>query len=149
MLLLLDTKLEIKSQVDHHMIYLTSIHIEGQALKALMKERKDLIQVQIYSNGCQVNPALCICINSFFFFLQYKQKMIDFEKTASDPKRLFQASFQLLEEEKWRNNCLPRLLYLDRQLIKALNEFEKLAGKPVMIGERRYLDTLVRIGVIY
>lgn len=75
--------------------------------------------------------------------------MIDFEKTASDPKRLFQASFQLLEEEKWRNNCLPRLLYLDRQLIKALNEFEKLAGKPVMIGERRYLDTLVRIGVIY
>lgn len=68
MLLLLDTKLEIKSQVDHHMTYLTSIHIEGQALKALMKERKDLIQVQIYSNGCQVNPALCICINSFFFF---------------------------------------------------------------------------------
>ncbi|KAL9540773.1 hypothetical protein MBANPS3_009498 [Mucor bainieri] len=109
-----NTKLEIKSQVDHHMTYLTSIHIEGQALKALMKERKDLIQ-----------------------------KMIDFEKTASDPKRLFQASFQLLEEEKWRNNCLPRLLYLDRQLIKALNEFEKLAGKPVMIGERRYLDTLL------
>ncbi|KAI8636916.1 hypothetical protein BD408DRAFT_425401 [Parasitella parasitica] len=109
-----NTKLEIKSQVDHHMTYLTSIHIEGQALKALMKERKDLIQ-----------------------------KMIDFEKTASDPKRLFQASFQLLEEEKWRNNCLPRLLYLDRQLIKAINEFEKLAGKPVMIGERRYLDTLL------
>lgn len=68
LLLLLDTKLEIKSQVEHHMTYLTSIHIEGQALKALMKERKDLIQVQIYSNGCQVNPALCICINSFFVF---------------------------------------------------------------------------------
>lgn len=65
LLLLLDTKLEIKSQVDHHMTYLTSIHIEGQALKALMKERKDLIQVQIYSNDCHVNPALCICINSF------------------------------------------------------------------------------------
>jgi hypothetical protein len=28
------------------MTYLTSIHIEGQALKALMKERKDLIQVR-------------------------------------------------------------------------------------------------------
>jgi hypothetical protein len=65
LLLLLDTKLEIKSQVDHHMTYLTSIHIEGQALKALMKERKDLIQVQIYSNDCHANPALRICINSF------------------------------------------------------------------------------------
>lgn len=74
LLLLLDTKLEIKSQVDHHMTYLTSIHIEGQALKALMKERKDLIQVQIYSNGCQVNPALCICINSFFFFCNINRK---------------------------------------------------------------------------
>lgn len=69
--------------------------------------------------------------------------MIDFEKTASDPKRLFQASFRLIEEEKWRNSCLPRLLQLDRALIKALGEFERLAGKPVMIGERRYLDTLV------
>lgn len=27
------------------MTYLKSIHFEGQALKALMKERKDLIQV--------------------------------------------------------------------------------------------------------
>lgn len=69
--------------------------------------------------------------------------MIDFEKTASDPKRLFQASFQLLEEERWRNSCLPRLLQLDHQLIKAIDEFEKLAGKPVMIGNRRYMDTLV------
>lgn len=69
--------------------------------------------------------------------------MIDFEKTASDPKRLFQASFRLIEEEKWRNTCLPHLLQLDRQLIKAIEEFERLAGKPVMIGERRYLDTLL------
>lgn len=70
--------------------------------------------------------------------------MIDFEKTASDPKRLFQASFRLIEEEKWRNTCLPHLLQLDRALIKAIGEFEKLAGKPVMIGDRRYLDTLVK-----
>ncbi|GAA5808538.1 hypothetical protein MFLAVUS_001929 [Mucor flavus] len=109
-----NTKIEIKTTVDKHMTYLNSIHIEGQALKALMKERKELIQ-----------------------------KMIDFEKTASDPKRLFQASFRLIEEEKWRNSCLPRLLHLDRALIKAIGEFERLAGKPVMIGERRYLDTLL------
>lgn len=41
----IDTKLEIKTEVDLHMTYLKSIHYEGQALKALMKERKDLIQV--------------------------------------------------------------------------------------------------------
>lgn len=40
-----DTKIEIKTEVDHHMTYLKSIHSEGQALKALMKERKELIQV--------------------------------------------------------------------------------------------------------
>lgn len=43
----LDTKLEIKSEVDGHIMYLESIQLEGQALKALMKERKDLIQVKL------------------------------------------------------------------------------------------------------
>ncbi|EIE81950.1 hypothetical protein RO3G_06655 [Rhizopus delemar RA 99-880] len=109
-----NTKHEIKVIVDRQIEYLQSMAGKGKALMALMQERKDLIQ-----------------------------KMIDFEKKASDPKRLFQASFQLLEEEKWRNSCLPRLLQLDRSLIKAIQEFEKLAGKPVMFGEKRYLDTLL------
>ncbi|OBZ88485.1 Coiled-coil domain-containing protein 87, partial [Choanephora cucurbitarum] len=110
----LNTKLEIETAVNDHRVYLERICAEGQALQALMKERKDLIQ-----------------------------KMLDFEKKASDPRRLFQASFQLLEEEKWRRTCLPRLLQLDRQLIKAIDEFEKSAGKPVMIGDKRYLDALL------
>ncbi|KAI8071171.1 microtubule associated protein-domain-containing protein [Gilbertella persicaria] len=109
-----NNKLEIKTAVEIHIAYLKNIRGEGQALQALMKERKDLIQ-----------------------------EMIDFEKKASDPRRLFQASFRLLEEEKWRNSCLPRLLQLDRQLIKAIGEFEKLAEKPVMIGDKRYLDALL------
>lgn len=113
-MIIIDTKHEIKVIVDRQIEYLQSMAGKGKALMALMQERKDLIQ-----------------------------KMIDFEKKASDPKRLFQASFQLLEEEKWRNSCLPRLLQLDRSLIKAIQEFEKLAGKPVMFGEKRYLDTLV------
>ena len=117
------------------MTYLSSIHQEGQALKALMKERKDLIQVKKKQKHT-LHPFS-------FVILVFLQKMIDFEKTASDPKRLFQASFRLIEEEKWRNTCLPRLLQLDRALIKAIGEFERLAGKPVMMGERRYLDTVV------
>ncbi|KAI8888430.1 hypothetical protein K501DRAFT_329795, partial [Backusella circina FSU 941] len=109
----IESKSELVSVVTNHVAFLKSLQVDGKALSSLINERKDLIQ-----------------------------KMIDFEKTASDPKRLFQASFQLIEEEKWRNSCLPRLLHLDRALIKALQEFEKLAGKPVMIGNRRYLDTL-------
>ncbi|KAJ3323376.1 carboxypeptidase C prc1 [Boothiomyces sp. JEL0866] len=39
-----------------------------------------------------------------------------FEITASDPKRLFQPSFQLLEEEKFRKTCFPSLLKLEGEL---------------------------------
>lgn len=69
--------------------------------------------------------------------------MINFEKNASDPKRLFQASFQLLQEERWRNSCFPNLLQLDDALFKAVREFEYISGKPFIYGQRRYLDTLV------
>lgn len=69
--------------------------------------------------------------------------MINFEKNASDPKRLFQASFQLLQEERWRNSCFPNLLQLDDALFKAVREFEYVSGKPFIYGQRRYLDTLV------
>ncbi|KAI8976496.1 microtubule associated protein-domain-containing protein [Pilobolus umbonatus] len=107
------SKTEINASVNKHMTYLKTIGIEG-------------LDVHI---DYELTPK--------------KKKMIDFEKTASDPKRLFQASFQLLEEEKWRNTCLPRLLLLDRSLIKAIQEYEQLTDKPVMIGSRRYLDTLL------
>ncbi|KAI8975444.1 microtubule associated protein-domain-containing protein [Mycotypha africana] len=111
-----DSKAEIEQLVNTHIAYLNKIHIEGKQVQRLMQERKDLIR-----------------------------KMIDFEKTASDPRRLFQASFQLLEEERWRNTCLPRLLHLDEKLIQAILEYEKLAGKPILCAgsNQRYLNTLL------
>ena len=51
--------------------------------------------------------------------------MIEFEKTASDPRRLFQASFRLLEEEKWRRSCWPNLVKIEDQLINACLAYEE------------------------
>lgn len=51
--------------------------------------------------------------------------MIEFEKTASDPRRLFQPSFRLLEEEKWRKSCWPNLVKIEDQLINACIAYEE------------------------
>ena len=55
--------------------------------------------------------------------------MIAFEQTASDPKRLFQSSFQLVEEEKFRRRAYPTLLKLESTLLNAIIKFEQ--GKPI------------------
>ncbi|KAL0085822.1 microtubule associated protein-domain-containing protein [Phycomyces blakesleeanus] len=99
--------------VDEHIAYLKTIQHESSTVSELMKQRKELVQ-----------------------------KMIDFEKNASDPKRLFQASFQLLDEERWRNTCFPTLVRLDNELIQAVHEFERISHKPFMYNDRRYLDIL-------
>ncbi len=50
--------------------------------------------------------------------------MIAFEHTAKDPKRLFQASFRLVDEDKFRRKAYPTLLNLEEKLLKALEKFE-------------------------
>lgn len=63
-------------------------------------------------------------------------KMLEFEKIASDPKRLFKSSFQLNSEEKFRNSAYPTLLKLEEMLFSAIERYEeefdlfKLEGKP-------------------
>ncbi|KAG0191903.1 carboxypeptidase C prc1 [Apophysomyces sp. BC1034] len=109
----LNTMDEVRVIVDEHIKYLQKIQHDGARLAKLMKERKELIQ-----------------------------EMIDFEKTASDPSRLFRASFQLNQEERWRKTCFPTLLRLDDELIEAVCNFERISKKPFIVGERRYLDTL-------
>ncbi|KAI8335085.1 microtubule associated protein-domain-containing protein [Chlamydoabsidia padenii] len=100
--------------VDKHMSYLKHIQSSCHTVASIMKDRKDLIQ-----------------------------KMIDFETSASDPKRLFQASFRLMEEERWRKTCFPTLLHLDDLLIKAVQEYERISEKHFMVGNKRYLDVLM------
>ncbi|CDS02677.1 hypothetical protein LRAMOSA00082 [Lichtheimia ramosa] len=108
-----DTMDQVHLLVDEHMKYLQRVQPKAILVAKIMKQRNDLIQ-----------------------------EMINFEKNASDPKRLFQASFQLLQEERWRNSCFPNLLQLDDALFKAVREFEYVSGKPFIYGQRRYLDTL-------
>jgi len=50
--------------------------------------------------------------------------MISFEQRASDPQRLFQPSFQLVEEEKSRKRAYVLLLKLEGSLIDMLEKFE-------------------------
>ncbi|KAI8870451.1 hypothetical protein GQ42DRAFT_178565 [Ramicandelaber brevisporus] len=52
------------------------------------------------------------------------ERMIEFERSASDPRRLFQASFRLVEEEKFRKSCYPTLVALESKLIDSLEMFE-------------------------
>lgn len=56
------------------------------------------------------------------------EKMTDFEKIASDPKRLFKSSFQLNTEEKFRNNAYPSLLKMEEALFKLLDSYENDFG---------------------
>lgn len=51
-------------------------------------------------------------------------KMREFEKSASDPARLFRSSFQLLQEEKFRKTALPNLLNLESQIKTQLAEYK-------------------------
>jgi hypothetical protein len=51
--------------------------------------------------------------------------MVEFEKTACDPKRLFQSSFRLNEEERFRKTCVPNLLKYEKDIKTRVEEYEK------------------------
>ncbi|CAG8504127.1 9216_t:CDS:2 [Diversispora eburnea] len=70
------------------------------------------------------------------------EKMIEFEKKASDPRRLFQSSFRLLEEEKWRKTCWPNLVKIEDKLINACVAYEETERKPFM-HEREISERIV------
>ena len=59
---------------------------------------------------------------------QIKQEMIDFEVSASDPKRLFRPSFQLMAEEKFRKTAFPSLLRIESKIRTLISEFEANHG---------------------
>ncbi|KAJ3043911.1 carboxypeptidase C prc1 [Rhizophlyctis rosea] len=74
------------------------------------------------------------------------KKMREFEKTASDPRRLFRSSFQLLEEEKFRKTCFPTLMRIENSLRRDVASFEAENGPGAIVewkGER-FLDLLER-----
>jgi hypothetical protein len=56
------------------------------------------------------------------------ERMSEFEKIASDPRRLFKSSFQLLSEEKFRNSAFPSLIKIEESLFSLLAEYEERFG---------------------
>ncbi|ORY93790.1 microtubule associated protein-domain-containing protein [Syncephalastrum racemosum] len=108
-----DTMDEVERMVTEHMDFLKRMQPYSKKVARLMNKRKELIQ-----------------------------KMIDFEKTASDPNRLKGSSFRLNEEERWRKTCFPTLLSLDDALWDAVVEFERALGRYFFHDGKRYLDVL-------
>ncbi|KAI9327299.1 hypothetical protein DFJ73DRAFT_140349 [Zopfochytrium polystomum] len=72
----------------------------------------------------------------------YIQKLIDFEKNASDPRRLFLPSFRLLEEEKFRRNGIPTLLAIESKLRSSVTKFEADHSRPFTYNGKRWLDVM-------
>lgn len=62
-------------------------------------------------------------------------KMTEFEKLASDPRRLFKSSFQLNTEEKFRSNAYPNLLNMEKNLIDKLDSYETEFGPFIYQGD--------------
>lgn len=57
-----------------------------------------------------------------------KNAMIDFERIASDPKRLFKNSIQLLNEERFRKTAAPNLLKLEKEILEKIESYENEFG---------------------
>lgn len=70
------------------------------------------------------------------------EKMTEFEKIASDPRRLFKSSFQLNSEEKFRNSAYPSLLKLEEGLFEMVDKFEQVYG--VFIFEDKEFRTALK-----
>ncbi|EOB14593.1 hypothetical protein NBO_23g0001 [Nosema bombycis CQ1] len=67
--------------------------------------------------------------------------MNEFEKIASDPRRLFKSSFQLLREEKFRKTAFPSLLKIEDELFKILAKYKEKFGE-FMKNDKPYELTL-------
>jgi hypothetical protein len=85
---------------------------------------------------------------------EYIRKIVAFEESARDPRRLFGRSTRLLEEEKFRRTCVPTLLSMEEELKRAcvaMEEEEMSSGSHgatdsgFMYGGKRYLDILVSV----
>ncbi|KAM0672451.1 hypothetical protein CWI42_012140 [Ordospora colligata] len=61
-------------------------------------------------------------------------RMNEFEKEASDPRRLFRSSFQLINEEKFRNSAYPNLIKIEEMILKSIDEYEEQFGEFICGG---------------
>ena len=116
---------------------LTARYKKYGAILEKIQQREDLLKVVESSED-----NLCIMLKWFPFVVQ---KMLEFEKTASDPRRLFRSSFQLNEEERFRKTCFPTLMKMENALKVDVAQFEIDNGPGAVVewkGEK-FLDLMV------
>ncbi|KAF9927962.1 carboxypeptidase C prc1 [Linnemannia zychae] len=102
-----------------------------------------LERIQTEIDGCRTRYSKSSSVYKLMMTRSnHIERMIAFEQTASDPKRLFQSSFQLVEEEKFRRRAFPTLLKLENTLLDAIMKFEKEQGQRFMYEGLPYLETL-------
>lgn len=76
-------------------------------------------------------------------------KMTEFEILASDPKRLFKSSFQLISEEKFRNSAYPSLLKIEETLFDKIDSYEEnygifiYEGRPFRLALKNEIDNRI------
>ncbi|KAG0239238.1 carboxypeptidase C prc1 [Mortierella sp. GBA43] len=104
-------------------------------------EKLDRIQSEI--ENCRVRYSKSGAVYKLMMTRRnHIEEMISIEQRASNPKRLFQPSFQLVEEEKLRKRAFVTLLKLEGSLIEALEKFESEHETEFVYDGVRYLETL-------
>ncbi|KAG0017941.1 hypothetical protein BGZ80_007757 [Entomortierella chlamydospora] len=116
---------------------------ERERFRSAIDQDEKLERIQTEIETCRVRFSKSSAVYKLMMTRSnHIERMISFEHSASDPKRLFQSSFQLVEEEKFRRRAYPTLLKLERTLIEAIETFEKDNGDPFMYDGVPYLETL-------
>jgi hypothetical protein len=87
-------KLRVIAEIDGRLGQLRPKYEASAAIRSLIRKRHDLVQ-----------------------------EMKAFEVTASDPRRLFQPSFRLVQEERFRKTAVPTLLKLEQRLMDELRQW--------------------------
>jgi len=119
--------------------FIESLHAQAETMDQVKQIVKDYI---LYLK--RIEPYSSKVYRAIRMRKTQIQKMVDFEITASDPRRLFKSSFQLLEEERWRKTCFPTLLKMEDDLVSAVQELESVMGKHFVLDDERFLTTLQR-----
>ncbi|KAL7347776.1 hypothetical protein P7C65_05s1g06960 [Encephalitozoon intestinalis] len=106
------------------------LEVFGEDMEDYKRTEKDIEEMSKMIEKLESKKDLFLSISSLMEKRsELISKMNEFEKIASDPKRLFRSSLQLLSEEKFRNSAYPNLIRIEETMFKLLDEYENRFGK--------------------
>lgn len=102
----------------------------GVGMKEYARTEEDLDEMRRMIDELEPKRELFVAITSLISRRsELIERMNEFEKIASDPKRLFKSSFQLLSEEKFRNSAFPNLMKTEEAIFALLDEYRVKFGE--------------------